>query len=106
MSVVFNTLGKVLIESTAGKKKCGIQFATKGNDGDRFLVQCADMTIKGCADAMGSWLSGKKQTVTYSYTGNFNKLTVENCNSIYNASGNYGNASFFGAFTANTVNVI
>lgn len=106
MSLTFNTLGKVLIESTAGKKKCGIQFATKGNDGDRFLVQCADMTIKGCADAMGSWLSGKKQTVTYSYTGDFNKLTVENCNSIYNASGSYGNASFFGAFTANTVNVI
>ena len=65
-----------------------------------FQISCADMTIKGCNKAIGTW---KAQTIkaTYNYEAPNAKLKIVNCKSISYSNGLTDGV--FSCFNADTV---
>ena len=100
--LVFNTSGEVLIKSSQNKNKTGIQFSHKSALG--LTIKAANFTIENANNAIGSWVSLTNASgfTTYDYSSiNTNKITIKNCNGIYNSG--YNNATAFGVFTDATV---
>lgn len=100
--LVFNTSGEVLIKSSQNKNKTGIQFSHKSALG--LTIKAANFTIENANNAIGSWVSLTNASgfTTYDYSSiNANKITIKNCNGIYNSG--YNNATAFGVFTDATV---
>ena len=92
IEVVFNSANTIHIESTIGtNSKSGIEIAY-ANILTLFQISCADMTIKGCNKAIGTWKAQKIQAV-YNYEEPNAMLKVVNCKTI-----SYSNNATNGVF--------
>jgi len=98
--VVFNSSNTIHIESTTGSNnKSGIEIAYQ-NIMTLFQISCADMTIKGCNKAIGTW-KDQKIKATYNYEAPNAKLKVVNCKTISYSNG--ATNGVFDCFNADTV---
>ena len=105
--IVFNTTGEVLVKAL-NSEKTGIQFSNKSQKG--LTIKTTNMTIEGAFNAIGAWVAFTSFATDYNYESPNNKLTLVNCQDIYNLTDTKGNLNnnptYFAPLTSETVNIV